>query len=103
MQYLTGLVLNRELEDIEVRMGPLPFMTIADDLIGSLSEALSNSFEIDGHRATISFNRETRLLRGEFVEFGADFYAETLGQLIKEGRASLKIYNEMVEEHDKAR
>ena len=53
-----------------------------------------NVMEIDGHKAVVSFDPETSLFRGEFVELngGADFYADSVESLKKEGEISLKVF-----------
>lgn len=60
------------------------------------------SILINGVRATVSYDSELRMLRGEFVGLngGADFYAEHLEALIKEGQTSLKVFLNMCEEED---
>lgn len=58
------------------------------------------SILINEARATVSYDPELRMLRGEFVGLngGADFYAENLEALIKEGQTSLKVFLNMCEE-----
>ncbi|MEO9338798.1 type II toxin-antitoxin system HicB family antitoxin [Mesorhizobium sp. SB112] len=48
----------------------------------------------------IAFDPEIQMLRGEFVGLngGADFYAESVHNLIEEGRKSLAVYLEMCRE-----
>lgn len=61
---------------------------------------MKNVIEIDGEKAVIAFDPELELLRGEFVGLsgGADFYAESVHDLIEEGRKSLAVYFEMCQE-----
>ncbi len=61
---------------------------------------MNNVVEIDGEKAVITFDPEIQMLRGEFVGLngGADFYAESVHDLIEEGRKSLAIYLEMCRE-----
>ena len=49
---------------------------------------------IDGHQATISFDPDLQMFRGEFIGLngGADFYASDVAGLEREGRASLKVF-----------
>jgi len=59
-----------------------------------------NVIEIAGEKAVISFDPDIQMLRGEFVGLngGADFYAESVQDLIEEGRKSLAAYLEMCRE-----
>jgi predicted HicB family RNase H-like nuclease len=61
---------------------------------------MNNVIEIGGEKAVIAFDPELRMLRGEFVGLngGADFYAESVGDLIVEGRKSLAVYLDMCRE-----
>jgi predicted HicB family RNase H-like nuclease len=61
---------------------------------------MNNAIEIEGHKATVSFNRETGLFRGEFtgLNSSADFYASSVNELIIEGRTSLKVFFEFFAE-----
>ena len=61
---------------------------------------MNNVIEIDGEKAVISFDPDIQMLRGEFVGLngGADFYAESIRDLIAEGRKSLAVYLEMCAE-----
>ena len=56
--------------------------------------------EIDGHRAVIQFDPEIRMFRGEFTALngGADFYADSVAGLEKEGRASLGVFLDVCRE-----
>lgn len=55
---------------------------------------MNNVMEINGHKAIIQYDPETELLRGEFVGLngGADFYADSVADLHKEGAASLAVF-----------
>lgn len=61
---------------------------------------MNNIIEINGEKAVISFDPEIQMLRGEFVGLngGADFYAESVRDLIEEGRKSLAVYLDMCRE-----
>jgi len=61
---------------------------------------MNNVIEIGGQKAVIAFDPEIQMLRGEFVGLngGADFYAESVRDLIVEGRKSLAVYLEMCRE-----
>lgn len=58
---------------------------------------MNNVVEINGEKAVIAFDPEIRMLRGEFIGLngGADFYVESVHDLIEEGRKSLAVYLEM--------
>lgn len=58
---------------------------------------MKNVMEIDGHRATVSFDPEIGMFRGEFVGLsgGADFYATSVEALAAEARQSLAVYLEV--------
>jgi predicted HicB family RNase H-like nuclease len=60
----------------------------------------NNLLEIDGHKATIEYDPDLEMFRGEFLGLagGADFYASDVGGLKKEGRASLQAYLEACRE-----
>ena len=53
-----------------------------------------DSLLIDGHRATVVYDPETKQYRGEFVGLsgGADLYSPDIAGLEAEGRASLRVY-----------
>ena len=55
---------------------------------------MKNAIEIDGRKATVVFDPEIRMFRGEFVELAgsADFYATHVDQLLAEGRQSLDVF-----------
>ena len=61
---------------------------------------MKNVLEIGGEKAVIAFDPEIQMLRGEFVGLtgGADFYAESVSDLIEEGRKSLAVYLAMCRE-----
>ena len=61
---------------------------------------MKNIIEIDGHKATVAFDAEIGMLRGEFLGLtgGADFYAQNVEQLYVEGAKSLKVFLAMCAE-----
>ncbi|QMT40400.1 type II toxin-antitoxin system HicB family antitoxin [Neisseria shayeganii] len=61
---------------------------------------MNNIMEINGHKAVIQYDPETELLRGEFIGLngGADFYADNVADLHKEGAASLAIFLDVCKE-----
>lgn len=61
---------------------------------------MKNLMEIDGFKATIAFDPEINLFRGEFIDLngGADFYASDVQSLRREGKVSLKVFLEMCKE-----
>ncbi|MEP6564877.1 MAG: type II toxin-antitoxin system HicB family antitoxin [Mesorhizobium sp.] len=61
---------------------------------------MKNIVDIDGHRASVSFDPEIGMLRGEFLGLagGADFYAENVEQLYVEGTKSLKVFLDICRE-----
>jgi predicted HicB family RNase H-like nuclease len=56
--------------------------------------------EINGFQATISYDPEINMFRGEFVGIngGADFYANNVDDLRKEGEISLKAFLDICRE-----
>ncbi len=60
----------------------------------------TNIMEIDGYHAVIQFDPEIDMFRGEFLDLngGADFYAQDVSGLRKEGAASLHVFLEMCTE-----
>lgn len=56
--------------------------------------SMSNILEIKGHKAVIGYDPDTNLLRGEFIGLngGADFYGESIKDLIAEGERSLSTF-----------
>jgi len=63
-------------------------------------ETMNKVIQIGGEKAVIAFDPEIQMLRGKFVGLngGADFYAESIPDLIEEGRKSLVVYLEMCRE-----
>ncbi|EJN04106.1 type II toxin-antitoxin system HicB family antitoxin [Phyllobacterium sp. YR531] len=61
---------------------------------------MKNILDVDGHKASVSFDPEIGLIRGEFLGLngGADFYARSVDELLSEGRKSLKVFLEMCAE-----
>ena len=61
---------------------------------------MNNLMTINGHKAIIQYDPETELLRGEFLGLngGADFYADNVADLQKEGAASLREFLAVCEE-----
>ncbi|MEG9545837.1 type II toxin-antitoxin system HicB family antitoxin [Mannheimia sp. HC-2023] len=60
---------------------------------------MRNIMEINGYKAVIAYDPETELFRGEFIGLngGADFYADNVAQLKKEGEISLNVFLEICE------
>ena len=61
---------------------------------------MKNTMTIDGYRAVIQFDPEIEMFRGEFVGLngGADFYADDIEGLKREGAASVRVFLEMCAE-----
>ena len=61
---------------------------------------MTNLLEIDGHKAMVSHDPETNQLRGEFIGLngGADFYADSVPRLRREGARSLRTFLEVCAE-----
>lgn len=61
---------------------------------------MKNMMTINGHKAVIQYDPETELLRGEFIGLngGADFYADNVADLHKEGATSLQTFLEVCKE-----
>ena len=61
---------------------------------------MNNVMIIDGHKAVIQYDLETDVLRGEFVGLngGADFYADNVADLHREGMTSLQTFLEVCRE-----
>ena len=61
---------------------------------------MNNVMIIDGHKAVIQYEPKTDVLRGEFVGLngGADFYADNVADLHREGMASLQTFLEVCRE-----
>lgn len=60
----------------------------------------TNILEIRGHKAVISFDPDTNLLRGEFLGLngGADFHGDSIAQLLDEGERSLQAFLDVCRE-----
>lgn len=63
-------------------------------------ESMNNLMMINGQKAVIQYDPETEMLRGEFVGLngGADFYADNIADLHKEGEISLQTFLDVCEE-----
>ncbi len=61
---------------------------------------MMNSMNICGHKATIQYDPEIDMFRGEFTSLngGADFYATNIAELRKEGELSLQVFLQMCKE-----
>lgn len=61
---------------------------------------MMNLIEIKGVKAFIQYDPEIDMFRGEFVGLngGADFYADNIQALKKEGEISLKVFIDMCKE-----
>ena len=61
---------------------------------------MMNLMNIDGFNAVIQLDPDLGLFRGEFTGLngGADFYADSIARLRKEGRKSLKVFQQMCAE-----
>ncbi len=59
-----------------------------------------NIMDFDGYRAVIKYDPEIDMFRGEFkgLNGGADFYAESIEALRKEGKASLEVFLDICRE-----
>jgi len=55
---------------------------------------MMNLMEINGYRAIIKYDPEIEMFRGEFIGLngGADFYADNIEALKKEGTISLHVF-----------
>ena len=58
---------------------------------------MNNVMIIDGHKAVIQYEPETDVLPGEFIGLngGADFYADNVADLHREGTTSLQTFLEV--------
>jgi predicted HicB family RNase H-like nuclease len=58
---------------------------------------MKNVLDIDGRSAVVSFDPEVGMFRGEFLGLsgGADFYADSVEALKREGKRSLDVYLDM--------
>ncbi|OUI83466.1 DNA repair protein [Gluconobacter sp. DsW_056] len=61
---------------------------------------MNNTMTIGGHRAVIQFDPDLGMFRGEFLGLngGADFYADSVERLVREGETSLRVFLEMCAE-----
>ncbi len=61
---------------------------------------VTNLLEIEGYHATVQYDAEIEMFRGEFIGLtgGADFYATDIKGLRQEGKLSLKTYLDMCSE-----
>ena len=61
---------------------------------------MRNTMEIEGYRAVIQFDPDIDMFRGEFMGLngGADFYAQDIAGLRREGAASLRVFLDMCRE-----
>jgi predicted HicB family RNase H-like nuclease len=59
-----------------------------------------NTMMIEGQKATITYDEDLNMFRGEFVGLngGADFYASDIEVLHKEGATSLHVFLDMCRE-----
>lgn len=57
---------------------------------------MNNILDFDGYKAVVSYDPETEMFRGEFIDLngGADFYAADESTLKKEAQTSLRIFLE---------
>jgi predicted HicB family RNase H-like nuclease len=55
---------------------------------------MNNQLDINGHKAIVSFDSDICLFRGEFIGLngGADFYADSVDALMREGAQSLHLF-----------
>jgi predicted HicB family RNase H-like nuclease len=61
---------------------------------------MMNTMEINGYQATIQYDPEIEMFRGEFTGLNgsADFYAKDIDGLRREGEISLKVFLDMCRE-----
>ncbi|CAI3959221.1 HicB family (HicB) [Commensalibacter communis] len=61
---------------------------------------MNNIMNIDGFKAIITYDNEIEMFRGEFINLngGADFYANDVKELRKEGQKSLQTYLDVCKE-----
>jgi predicted HicB family RNase H-like nuclease len=64
------------------------------------NKTMNNILDIEGFKASISYDPDIEMLRGEFIGLngGADFYASSIDALREEGQQSLKVFLEMCRE-----
>lgn len=55
---------------------------------------MMNIMEIKGYKATLNYDQEINMFRGEFIDLngGADFYGKDIDSLRREGEISLKVF-----------
>lgn len=63
---------------------------------------MKNVMKFDEYEAVISYDPDIAMFRGEFIGLngGADFYADSIPKLRKEGKLSLKIFLDLAKEKD---
>lgn len=61
---------------------------------------MKNIMKFGEYEAVISFDPDISMFRGEFVGLngGADFYADSIAELRKEGEVSLKVFLDLAKE-----
>lgn len=61
---------------------------------------MRNTLKIDGQTAVITYDPDIEMFRGEFINLngGADFYADSVEQLKKEGAISLQVFLDVCKE-----
>jgi len=61
---------------------------------------MNNILDIDGEKAVVAYDPDIGMLRGEFTGLngGADFYAQSVPELIEQGRESLAVFLQMCAE-----
>lgn len=61
---------------------------------------MKNTMKFGKYTAVISYDPDISMFRGEFIDLngGADFYADSIKNLRKEGAASLKVFLEFAKE-----
>lgn len=61
---------------------------------------MNNTMTIGGHRAVIQYDPDIGMFRGEFLGLNgaADFYADSVERLVREGETSLRVFQEMCAE-----
>ena len=62
--------------------------------------SMTNILEIRGHKTVISYDPDANLFRGEFLGLngGADFYGDSIAQLVEEGERSLQAFLDVCKE-----
>ncbi len=61
---------------------------------------MKNIMDFGKYKAVISYDADIEMFRGEFIGLngGADFYADNIADLHKEGETSLKVFLQMCKE-----